>query len=581
MTDDLESTVTAACLEQLNTLVVVKTPAILYQLPRTNESRVHKFRKSAAATMSRLLSYRRSPRSIAGLCGKECLKGLDETQSALVISLAHLSGWSAERISSTIGARYSTEVLPEEIWRYLWRWVFSLDRSDQNEPSEEEHELMKATVMESGIELEVGEEASKPLHLTSEPVTVKFVKQWSPKSYPQVALCKGYTPNARESSKQYLMAKPSEVYGELTPMEVPIISKFGSTAKDIIERTLRLWSHALKDLLDKGHPSRAIVEHEHVALIMKYLAVYHQKWEKKFGMMEIPEQHRKESGAVKSSEIYINSTGYGCKVLLGLMMADRIHVVERLRRMERERICLEVVPLDALDEGCEFCYICTERMGVETPEGTCEQAIRLTICCGNIMGEECLKIWLSDACVLGRKQNDSCPMCRKKFPAVFLEKLFMGTVPALQVFADDTDNEGEDIMHSLEDELDAEYPREEHDETSYRLTQVGASTVLRSSSSSPQSNRVSLTTEEGEFMLSQGQNAQNARPPPESNNSSHFGHRARTPLSRSSPEIMFSPDVHTNHLNPGNDLFHTILWGEDARARRLDRNRSPRDARRY
>ncbi|KAL5329058.1 hypothetical protein ACEPPN_002567 [Leptodophora sp. 'Broadleaf-Isolate-01'] len=582
MADDLESTITAALIEQLNTSTEAQTQNIFDQLPDITKSRVYNLKKSAAATMSRLFSSRRSPRSIAGLCGQECIKDLDKAQTALVISLACLSGWSAERISLTIRARTSIEILPEEIWRYFWRWVFSLDRNNQNEPSEAECELMKAAIKESGIEVEVGEEPAQPLNLTCEPVTVRFVKKWSPKSFPQIAICKGYTPIAREASKCYLMTMSFEAYGELTPIENPIVAKFGSTVKGIMEGTLRSWSLALKDLLDKGHPAQAIVEREHVALIMKYLAVYHQKWEKDFGTMEIPEQRHKDSGASNSSEIYIHSTGYGCKVLLGLMMADRIHVVERLRRKERERICLEVVPVDTLDENCQNCYICTEQMGVETPEGACEQPIRLAICCRNIMGEECLKIWLSDACVLGKKQNDSCPMCRKKFPDIFLEKLFKGAVPPLRVPADDTDDDDDDdddeeSMHSLEDEHNAEYPREEDDETSYQLGHVTATSVFRGPSPSPQSYRLSTIEDGTNFMMVQSQSSQDARPSLESNNSPHFGRRTRTPTVRFSPEVIFSPGAHDNHRSPGIDLSQALRTGEDARARR----RSPHGARRY
>lgn len=171
MADDLESTITAALIEQLNTSTEAQTQNIFDQLPDITKSRVYNLKKSAAATMSRLFSSRRSPRSIAGLCGQECIKDLDKAQTALVISLACLSGWSAERISLTIRARTSIEILPEEIWRYFWRWVFSLDRNNQNEPSEAECELMKAAIKESGIEVEVGEEPAQPLNLTCEPVS--------------------------------------------------------------------------------------------------------------------------------------------------------------------------------------------------------------------------------------------------------------------------------------------------------------------------------------------------------------------------------------------------------------------------
>lgn len=122
--------------------------------------------------MSRLLYFRRSPRSVQRLCGEDTPKNLDQGQAALVISLACLSGWSAERISQTISANASEKVTPEEVWSYIQDWAASHINSHIGAVSKDNFELMKAAIKEAGIELEVEEQPMKPLYETCEPVSL-------------------------------------------------------------------------------------------------------------------------------------------------------------------------------------------------------------------------------------------------------------------------------------------------------------------------------------------------------------------------------------------------------------------------
>lgn len=260
--------------------------------------------------------------------------------------------------------------------------------------------------------------------------------------YPQKEPCPGYTAAAREESEVYLMTQILEYYGELTRAESTIIARFGRTVEKLIKRLLRHWSREFKQLVDRGHPLRPLNQHDQVTLIMKYLDNYHWYWEKRFGTMAMQKPDR-DFRAVDKSEILINSTGYGSKLLFGLMLSDRLRAVERLRSRERKRVCFDAVPDHHLEDGYKECYICTERLNVETAEGTKERAIRLAICCSSIIGEECLKIWLTSAVGGGAKRNDTCPVCRERFPKIFLTKLFGGEVPEHYVRqeADIQDNE--------------------------------------------------------------------------------------------------------------------------------------------
>jgi hypothetical protein len=126
-------------------------------------------------------------------------------------------------------------------------------------------------------------------------------------------------------------------------------------------------------------------------------------------------------GNIKGGSVEIESTGYGVKILLGLMLADRIKVIDRFLRLARERICFEHVNSSDLPPDSKNCCVCQDPLDVETPEGTLEEGIRLIICCHQVIGQNCLKEWLSRA---GSSIRKNCPNCRFDFPMCFLVKLF-------------------------------------------------------------------------------------------------------------------------------------------------------------
>ena len=166
---------------------------------------------------------------------------------------------------------------------------------------------------------------------------------------------------------------------------------------------------------------RPIRDLEHVCLIIDYLEIFRDSYESKFGKME--ESNRGQPRETKDGCVYITSTGYGAKIFLGLMMADRIHVIDRQRRYLREKIGFADLDISTLGDDSKNCPICHDPMSVENPEGIKEDPIELTICCSQVIGRRCLKTWLREF-VYGDMLRDTCPICRFKFPETFMEKLF-------------------------------------------------------------------------------------------------------------------------------------------------------------
>lgn len=119
--------------------------------------------------------------------------------------------------------------------------------------------------------------------------------------------------------------------------------------------------------------------------------------------------------------IHINSTGYGVKHLIGLMLADRLQVIDWYLRQQREQVCFERVGSMELPADSKNCCVCQDPLDTETPEGTLEQGLMMVICCHQVIGENCLKHWLSRS---GPAIRKNCPNCRFDFPTCFLVKLF-------------------------------------------------------------------------------------------------------------------------------------------------------------
>ena len=64
-----------------------------------------------------------------------------------------------------------------------------------------------------------------------------------------------------------------------------------------------------------------------------------------------------------------------------------------------------------LGKSDQRCFICMEDYGtVPSANGIIERAVRLP--CGHIMGSECIAIWVSSTAGAGKKNNNTCPVCR-------------------------------------------------------------------------------------------------------------------------------------------------------------------------
>lgn len=105
------------------------------------------------------------------ICGNVVIPAYERDETAVVLVLAHLSGWSAERIANRVNERFYTWITAEGVWDVYSSWV---NQHAQETDREVQHILdpfrkdILAILDEFGLE---GTSTTRRLHLTPRPVS--------------------------------------------------------------------------------------------------------------------------------------------------------------------------------------------------------------------------------------------------------------------------------------------------------------------------------------------------------------------------------------------------------------------------
>jgi hypothetical protein len=227
-------------------------------------------------------------------------------------------------------------------------------------------------------------------------------------------------------NKDYLKAitAPSK-YGLMTPIEEGLFTQFGSIVSNAIKDSVQAWATNMWKQIQAAPPLEQISTRVHYRLVEHYACHFQKLYEKAFGKMGSDEK------TIADGTVFLKSTGAVARFVLQLMLLDRMGLVlgkretERMVRVRNALIGFEDVDVSELLEDSKDCPVCLDRVGVENPEGVMEPAIKLVICCGQIIGRLCLKKWLHEVDRHNQFVN-SCPMCRYDFTEEFVDKLFPG-----------------------------------------------------------------------------------------------------------------------------------------------------------
>jgi hypothetical protein len=237
-------------------------------------------------------------------------------------------------------------------------------------------------------------------------------------------------------------------YSELAPLELPVIEQFGSEVEKIFRGVLRCWGMYLMRAEAKRHAFAEVGPRTHCRLVHHHLDIFHSRWEQEFGILDYGSLIETfEDGGVR-----IVSTGYAVKLLLGMMMSERLVALRELKKQALENMPLltALSPRD-IPEDSKCCAICQEDIGVGDTAG-----IRMDLCCKQIVGNKCLLRWLRDEDLHHGKTT--CPCCRFEVPPRFTFELHEATG------AVDRPRLDEDYLVDLEARVDPSSPVEEDED---------------------------------------------------------------------------------------------------------------------
>lgn len=288
-------------------------------------------------------------------------------------------------------------------------------------------------------------------------------------------LLAGWTMQERQQSKQYLVNATSTNAARLpTPYEEKVFKAVGQPLEKIMRFVLKRWHKSMKTRLDK-HSLKTVKTQIQVDLIMTYLKLYQKEYESEFGLME-EQEHPQSSG---QPTVHIRSIGYAAEVFLGIIMADRIWAINQQRKASCRAKGFVDVDVKLLDADERYCTICCDELGVANPEGNIEQPVRVVICCHQIFGQSCLKVWLKEN--WKSFDRDTCPNCRFKFPESFVEK-FLGEDHKTKKDRAVEDEEGDDARDSAS-ESEVEEQNETSESSNDTATSTGEASVVEAQAS--------------------------------------------------------------------------------------------------
>lgn len=125
-----------------------------------------------------IMATQHSPEAFLQFCHNTRFEGCTVAQTALLLSLAQCTGWSADYIGLKMQEVLQTETrfTAESIWNFHWNWTIL--RGGTTSLTAHDVATMKLLLRDAGVELEPEEQ--RPLYQTEIPVTIAFDQAWNP-----------------------------------------------------------------------------------------------------------------------------------------------------------------------------------------------------------------------------------------------------------------------------------------------------------------------------------------------------------------------------------------------------------------
>ncbi|KFY84628.1 hypothetical protein V500_09163 [Pseudogymnoascus sp. VKM F-4518 (FW-2643)] len=361
-------------------------------------------------------------RRCTAVCFDYWFPGISTSQKPIVLSLAHLTSWSAERIARATGQECPGEnkvILAEEVWDFYMAWVEHLPRCRSR--LEDMEESMWEILQQFKFDTFEIHTKGRNLESTPRPTTFTYARLWLPTERYSGPEIPSFLPE--DGIDNYRACMTLAENGPLTcftPAELTIIEQLGPHVRPMIRTVMNECMEYLERDMMGGEFNRKIFDlHRHLGKIMQLGNRVVELWCYMFGSVEVfadswnvtvrrdeeseydeqvdevisqlkdqveisKRRQLKKAVAKKQGKclVYLNSSPQAIKMLVICMVTDRIHALDELRHKRRQEAGATLVTIEDLPNDAKDCPICRETLGVHNEVGELECPVRLVSCCG-------------------------------------------------------------------------------------------------------------------------------------------------------------------------------------------------------
>ncbi|OBT48916.1 hypothetical protein VE00_00560 [Pseudogymnoascus sp. WSF 3629] len=397
-------------------------------------------------------------RRCTAVCFDYWFPGISTSRKPIVLSLAHLTSWSAERIARAATLKFPEEnnaILAEEVWDFYMAWVEHLPRCRSR--LEDMEGSMWEIIQQLRFDILGPCAKERNLSKTPRPTTFTYARLWLPTERYSGPEIPSFLPeDGIDNYRACMRLAENGPMTCFTQAELKIIEQLGPHVRPMIRTVMNECMEYLERDMMTGEFSRKIFDlHRHLGKIMQLGNRVVELWCHTFGSVEVfadswnvrvrrdeeseydeqvdevvtqlkdhveTSKRRQIKKSIAKTQgrclVYLNSSPQAIKMLVICMVTDRIHALDELRHKRRQETGGTLVSIEDLPSDAKDCPICRETLGVESEAGEIEYPVRLVSCCGQYAGERCLQEWYRSP------EGRSCPLCRRTPSSSFFEKLY-------------------------------------------------------------------------------------------------------------------------------------------------------------
>ncbi|OBT87915.1 hypothetical protein VE02_02647 [Pseudogymnoascus sp. 03VT05] len=315
-------------------------------------------------------------RRCTAVCFDYWFPGISTSQKPIVLSLAHLTSWSAERIARAAAQKCPEKnnvILAGEVWDFYMAWVEHLPRCRSR--LEDMEESMWENLQQFRFDILGPCAKERNLANTPRPTSFAYARLWLPTERYSGPEIPSFLPeDGIDNYRTCMRLAENWPMTCFTPAELKIIEQLGPHVRPMIRIVMIECMEYLERDMMIGEFSRKIFDlHRHLGKIMQLGNRVVELWCRTFGSVEVfadswnvrvrrdedsgydelvdevvtqlkdqveISKRRQIRNSIAKTQgrclVYLNSSPQAIKMLVICMVTDRIHALDEIRHNRRQ-----------------------------------------------------------------------------------------------------------------------------------------------------------------------------------------------------------------------------------------------------